>query len=790
MNRSILENKFFLSWALVHLAVFIFFLTTLLCGTRFKINAGLFDILPESSSSREAKDAENVLSSKTGRAFVILVKDKEFSVAKENAEKLYTLLTDEKNKDSFDNINLYVDDNVLDEISSFYFKHRYHLLGDEELELLSDDEGVEQFVEEAQAELFMGPVSSVNVEEDPFVLSELEVQNVLSKIVSAANSMHILGGVITARYYDNDYVMIRGYLKPESVAITNKKSGVKKIKECISELKKDIKENSGETEILVSGIPFHSYESSSSAQREISIIAVISIVLIGLLCFYIFKNVVPVVYSVGAICLSSLCALCTVLAVFKEIHILTFVFGTTLIGTCLDYSIHYFIRWRANKNLTDGEEIRKHLLKGLTLSLVSTLISYILLLFTPFKLLKQISVFCASGILSSYLTVIGFYPLLKMPSEKKEIKLAGIFENFSRKIKKRSSLFLKLVLIICLVFTYDIRKNKLKIDNSLKTMYLMEGELLLNENEVNAVLDSGVTGAYFIVRGRTGEEVLEKEERLCKKMDEIFNLKNDRVSGYNCVTKFIPSKEKQKKSYEALEKIMPYAKEQYELIGLEAESKKKAEYLLENYRAAKDDYVELDDVPGFVQDAVSNLWLGKQGDYFYSCVMPLHIYDDKALAKIAEEDEDFYFISKRNDIETELNKLTKTILVLLCAAFAVMAVVLKFFYKIKDVFRIMAIPLVTAASCIGFTTWFGVPLGFFSITGIVLVFGLSVDYIIYSVENSSGENSLAVAVSFVTSLLSFGLLAFSSFMPVFTFGMTVAIGHITAVLGTFFLKSE
>ena len=88
MNRSILENKFFLSWALVHLAVFIFFLTTLLCGTRFKINAGLFDILPESSSSREAKDAENVLSSKTGRAFVILVKDKEFSVAKENAEKV------------------------------------------------------------------------------------------------------------------------------------------------------------------------------------------------------------------------------------------------------------------------------------------------------------------------------------------------------------------------------------------------------------------------------------------------------------------------------------------------------------------------------------------------------------------------------------------------------------------------------------------------------------------------------------------------------------------------------
>ncbi|MBR5933379.1 MAG: MMPL family transporter [Treponema sp.] len=799
MSRNILKNKFFLSWALIHFVSIAAFLILLLGGTKFKINTGLFDILPDSSSTKEIKDAESILSSRTGRMFVILVKDTEFSAAKEKAVRLYVLLNEDKNKDCFESVDLFVDDNIYEEIASFYYRHRYHLLGEEEVELLSTNDGVEQFVAESQAQLFIGTTSSVNVIEDPFVLSEIAMQNTLSKMISTGTSMQVLGGVLSARFDDKEYVMIRGSLKPESVAITNKKSGVKIIKDCITQLNEEIKKDNGETEILVSGVPFHSYESSSSAQKEISIIATVSIVMIVLLCIYIFRNVVPVVFSVGAICISSLCAFCTVLVVFKEIHILTFVFGTTLIGTCLDYSIHYFVRWKADNGFTNGEEIRKHLLKGLTLSLVSTLISYILLLFTPFTLLKQISVFCAAGILSSYLSVIGFYPFMKIPKEKKEIKMIKILENFSYKFNEKLKIKILSGIILLIVVLLFVFRNNIRIDNNLKTMYSMKGELLENEQEVNKVLNSGSNGSYFIVKGTDAEDVLEKEERLCKKLDQI----NAR---YNCVSKYIPSVKKQKKSYESIEKIMPYAKEQYELISYEGiAAEQKGEHLLEKYRAAKEDYVVIDgwnvitdnensktdgDIPDFIKKAAGNFWLGKTGESFYTCVMPLHFNDKAMLKEISEIDDSFYYVDKTVEIGNELNKLTKVILILLCAAFVIMTVILKFFYKIKDTLKIMSIPLITAGACIAAMGFCKIPLGFFSVTGIVLVFGLSIDYIIYSVENISAENFLAVVLSVVTSFLSFGLLALSSFAPVFMFGFTVSVGLLVAAISTFFIKNS
>ena len=64
------------------------------------------------------------------------------------------------------------------------------------------------------------------------------------------------------------------------------------------------------------------------------------------------------------------------------------------------------------------------------------------------------------------------------------------------------------------------------------------------------------------------------------------------------------------------------------------------------------------------------------------------------------------------------------------------------------------------------------------------------DYIIYTVSGSrsdSQDNALertAVFLSFVTTVLSFGVLAFSSFRPVHQIGLTVFIGLTVAYLAS------
>ena len=84
-------------------------------------------------------------------------------------------------------------------------------------------------------------------------------------------------------------------------------------------------------------------------------------------------------------------------------------------------------------------------------------------------------------------------------------------------------------------------------------------------------------------------------------------------------------------------------------------------------------------------------------------------------------------------------------------------------------------------------------LEFFSVTGLILVFGLGLDYIIYMMENENHKDErdnliepFAIMLSFLTTVLSFGALALSSFTPVHLIGLSIFIGLTTAYVSSFF----
>jgi predicted exporter len=87
-----------------------------------------------------------------------------------------------------------------------------------------------------------------------------------------------------------------------------------------------------------------------------------------------------------------------------------------------------------------------------------------------------------------------------------------------------------------------------------------------------------------------------------------------------------------------------------------------------------------------------------------------------------------------------------------------------------------------------------IPLGFFSAAALILVFGLGLDYIFYMIEKNREENAkltrLAVVLSFLTTALSFGALALSSFAPVHIFGLTVLAGLSAAFIFAMLLQDR
>ncbi|MFP3624391.1 MMPL family transporter, partial [Burkholderia sp. SIMBA_051] len=70
---------------------------------------------------------------------------------------------------------------------------------------------------------------------------------------------------------------------------------------------------------------------------------IVSAVGIALLMLWIFRS--PRLIALGFVStgLGILCALAATLLIFGKLHLLTLVFGASLIGEAVDYSIQYFV---------------------------------------------------------------------------------------------------------------------------------------------------------------------------------------------------------------------------------------------------------------------------------------------------------------------------------------------------------------------------------------------------------------------------------------------------------------
>jgi len=317
---------------------------------------------------------------------------------------------------------------------------------------------------------------------------------------------------------------------------------------------------------------------------------------------------------------------------------------------------------------------------------------------------------------------------------------------------------------------------------------MMEGEKL-----ASMVLDYGSYGWYFLISGATAEETLENEERFLEQLDKEKTKGN--LSAYLATTLFVPSLKTQKQTYEAMKALLPLAAAQYDSLGFGPDYTGGSGFssFMEEF-AGGETYCRPEDAPQAL--GVSNLWIGNAGGSYFSCVMPLHPKEEAIFRSLAEEYNFVHFINKAADIGRDLDTLTKTIFFLFLVACIVVFILVFFVYSLKDSFRIFAVPILLLLSSLAVLTANRIPLGFFPAAALILVLGLGLDYIFYMIGRKNiklpgGELTfLAVILSFLTTLLSFGALALSSFVPVHFFGLTVSAGLSTAFISAILLAGR
>ena len=794
-NRSLLLNNYFQNisqkkllggWIFYHALIVVFFLVSLIVFRgRIGIDSDLFNLVPKNISMASVKKADDKMMSVTSQNVFVLVANEDFSEAKKVAETVYSQLKDSKN---FESISLYNDVSAMGEITDFLYQFRSFLIDEKTADsILASDEGAQDFAIEALSKAYGGftmlPLD--NLDSDPFLLTEYNLQNYLSALQNSGTAMSVKDGVLASSFDGRWYVMIRGVLSRRGSKLASKDNAITEIYRVCE---KAGTAESG-TSFVYSGTPFHSHESSNSASREIAIIATVSMLVVIILLIFIFRSVRPLIFSVGSILISLGIAVLATLAVFHRMHVITLVFGTSLIGSCIDYSLHFFTHWSANKELKSSIEIRNHIFSGLLMAIISTGICFAILLFAPFMILKQMSFFCLAGLISSFLTTVAVYPYIKLPEQRGNVRFTNGFaklaSNLERKWVGRTVI---ISLFILSILSITVFHTNVKIKNNLLTLYDMKGRLLQDEITASQVIQY-TPGGWYIVSGETEDEALKNEEKLRKEFETL----TDGSVGYISTSSFIPSKETQKKSREAYKKLMKSAPEQLQALGFdEVENFDAYMSLAADYELTKNSYVSFENgnVPAFVESAISSAWLGNVDGKYFTVLLPTKVTDYAAYRSLADADDNVYFISKSQDISADLDSLTVMILKFFIAAYILMFIMLRFFYSWKQAFKIISVPFLIILVVVACFAAFNINMEFFSVTGLILVFGLGLDYIIYMMENEKKSNSIlepfATMVSFVTTIISFGALALSSFKPVHLIGLSIFIGLATAYISSFF----
>jgi predicted exporter len=331
---------------------------------------------------------------------------------------------------------------------------------------------------------------------------------------------------------------------------------------------------------------------------------------------------------------------------------------------------------------------------------------------------------------------------------------------------------------ISIIAISALTMTQVEYNDDIHQLQAMPADLKKQENTIADVTGIQSSQQMLLVSARSDEELLVSLEN----MDTI--LANWQTQGL--ITE-----------YQGLHQYVSSITRQRENFGLiEALYRDHAEQLASS--------LQLADIPIFEQTFVSNplinylanpvsepirfLYLdrivqGQLDDQVHSIVLLKGVDESLNLSGYANSTEDVHYLNKVEQISTLFASYRIKIMELLGIAILLIASLLSLRYGTKQSIKILMPSLIACVAGLAITVITGSTLNLFNLLALILIIGIGIDYtLFFSEQNQSHSTLLAISLSAMTTLLSFGLLALSNTHAIHSFGITVLAGIFVAWL--------
>lgn len=514
---------------------------------------------------------------------------------------------------------------------------------------------------------------------------------------------------------------------------------------------------------------------TNSAKEEISTIGMGSTLGVLLLVWFGFRSIRPMFTEMIAVSTGCLVAFAMTYWVFGEIHLMTLVFGASLIGVCVDFSF-YFMAMQSQHRHVDGFAVLKPLLPSLFVGLMTTLLAYVVLSFTPFPGFKQIAVFSMVGLTAAWITSILLLPRLPALNAEPAIRTLAFIGNLRSYVQARVRLRYGLIAIILLSMGSSL--FLLKSNDDIRNLQSMDVKLKQEDQYVRNRFVQQQGSEYFVVHGQNSMELVQNEQQLLQQLEQLKT--QGKLGSYQAVGQWLPSQAEQQKNIQLLENIPPKTLQAY------------AEALQFNFQdlVAWQNNLKHQPVLNFREFSEHPLAF-LQMNPTTRLVMLQNIQDIKALEKIQNSNIQLLRpVSQLSDLFQQHRIHAQW---LLLSALIILAIGLGTLYGRKSILPLVLPVTMALMTTFAIQAWFGVEINLFSIMGTFLIIGIGVDYAIFYHHGHDHPQvvGMALFLCMMSTFLGFGLLSFSQTYAIHCFGLTVLLGVIFAfIYATLFTTSD
>ncbi|CAB3794072.1 hypothetical protein LMG28614_03841 [Paraburkholderia ultramafica] len=784
----------------------------LYCGWRFAgpspLQTNLLALLPATEADPVAERAVDTLASALGDRTVFLVTSNDDAHAKAAAKQLGAAL---QKSGAFGSVTAELPPFDLAQIAALYMPYRFGLLAPADRAALAGGAAgaLGTTLRDTLAQRIYSPLRgglTTPLADDPFGWLE----RWLGGLPLATSNLEVEDNLLVAHRGASTGVLIVATL-PGSAYETKTQHAVHA---ALAQSESALREAFPDVSVARTGAVFYAESARSASEHEVHLIGVASLCGIALLMMWVFRSPRLLLLGFVSTALGIVCALAATLLVFGKLHLLTLVFGASLIGEAVDYSIQYFVVYLGAQRNWDARCGARAVRPALTVALLTSLLGYAILMWVPFPALKQIACFAMVGIVTAYASVLWLLPALltRAPRRSRQrvfARSARLLTLWHRTIGGQRAWFVAALLLIVAIPGW----LRLTSDDDIHLLIQRDPSLVAQEDKVRDAVGVDNSAQFFVVRGDTPEAVLQRAEALGAKLDALNGTTNQ-VGSYQSVTQFVPSAKQQSEDRALLAQHVfndPAAlratllqagfKDEVADAWLAAYAQPQPPLSVERWLAAP------------WSQPYRHLWLGEVDSAtraYAAVVIPQRVtpHNEPALIALAQGLPGVAFVDKaasvsklfgayRVDSGWWLGGALTLVLVLLTVRYAPKQVPSRdvpqkvpLWHRVRGGIATTLPVLLAVGVTLAVFGYAGVPLNLFNWLALMLVLGVGANYAVFLREGCLRADADAdlgavwtgVLLSAATTLLSFGMLGMSGMPVLKSFGATLALGIAVSVL--------